>query len=191
MRKIPSIFQRDWNGNRSLVTDEVNPAALWVFQGEGVATRKFDGTAVMIRNAKLFCRFDAKNGKRPPEGFEPAEEAPDAETGHWAGWVPASSPQHKWQMAVFITHHLEDGTYEACGPHFQGNPEHLNADTFVPHGNEKLEAPRTWSELKEWFRDRDIEGVVWHHPDGRMAKIKKKDFGLARAGVADAIARTT
>jgi hypothetical protein len=24
---------------------------------------------------------------------------------------------------------------------------------------------------------KDIEGIVWHHPDGRMVKIKKKDFG--------------
>ena len=25
----------------------------------------------------------------------------------------------------------------------------------------------------------DIEGIVWHHPDGRMAKIKRRDFGLS------------
>ena len=23
-----------------------------------------------------------------------------------------------------------------------------------------------------------IEGIVWHHPDGRMAKIKARDFGI-------------
>ena len=25
---------------------------------------------------------------------------------------------------------------------------------------------------------RNIEGIVWHHPDGRMVKIKARDFGL-------------
>jgi len=34
--------------------------------------------------------------------------------------------------------------------------------------------------LREWFKGRDIEGLVFHHPDGRMAKIKKRDFGLKR-----------
>ena len=23
-----------------------------------------------------------------------------------------------------------------------------------------------------------VEGIVWHHPDGRMVKIKRKDFGF-------------
>ena len=30
--------------------------------------------------------------------------------------------------------------------------------------------------------DAIVEGIVWHHPDGRMVKIKTKDFGLKRAG---------
>lgn len=180
MKKIPSIFERDWVGNPGLVTDQCNPSALWVFNGEGVATRKFDGTAVMVRDASLYCRYDAKNGKTPWPGFEPSEEAPDPKTGHWAGWVPTSNPQHKWQIAYFTTHVLDPGTYEACGPHFQGNPEKFEQDTFVPHGKELLDAPRTFAELKEWFRGKDIEGIVWHHPDGRMAKIKKGDFGLRR-----------
>jgi hypothetical protein len=36
--------------------------------------------------------------------------------------------------------------------------------------------------LREWLLDRDIEGLVFHHPDGRMAKIKLRDFGLKRGG---------
>ena len=26
----------------------------------------------------------------------------------------------------------------------------------------------------------DIEGLVWHHPDGRMAKLKMRDMDLKR-----------
>ena len=185
MKKVPTIFERDWSGDKSRVTDQANPVCKWVFDGEGIATRKFDGTAVLVEKGVLYCRFDAKHGKTPPVDFRPAQDEADPETGHWPGWVPARDPQHKWQMVAyqFYKEHglLDgDGTYEACGPHFQGNPERYAEDVLVRHGKEILYAPRSFNELLEWFKDRDIEGIVWHHPDGRMAKIKKRDFGLAR-----------
>jgi hypothetical protein len=43
MRKIVSLFKRDYEGTR-LVHDEAVPGAEWVLAGEGTATRKFDGT---------------------------------------------------------------------------------------------------------------------------------------------------
>lgn len=187
MKKIPTIFERDWKGDKSRVTSECNNNCLWVFKGEGIATRKFDGTAVYLMDGELYCRYDAKNGKQPPANFLPAQDSPDEETGHWPGWVPANlDPQYKWQRKAFEfakEHALLEGngTYEACGPHFQGNPEKYAVDTLVRHGKEELlDAPRTFNELAEWFKDKDIEGIVWHHPDGRMAKIKKRDFGLRR-----------
>lgn len=36
--------------------------------------------------------------------------------------------------------------------------------------------PRTFEAIKERLYAEKIEGVVWHHPDGRMVKIKRKDF---------------
>ena len=32
--------------------------------------------------------------------------------------------------------------------------------------------------LKEWLEVHIIEGLVWHHPGGRMVKIKRSDFGF-------------
>lgn len=186
MKKVPTIFERDWKGDKSRVIDQVNPICKWVFDGEGVATRKFDGTAVYLMDGELYCRYDAKHGKKPPANFLPAQDAADPETGHWPGWVPAGSdPQYQWQRKSYDFakfHELLDGngTYEACGPHFQGNPEKYATDTLIRHGCEKLDAPRFFNELAEWFKDKDIEGIVWHHPDGRMAKIKKRDFGQKR-----------
>lgn len=187
MKKIPSIFERDWNGDKSRVTAVCNSEALWVFKGEGVPTRKFDGTAVRILNGELWVRYDAKNGKTPPDGFEPAMAERDEKTGHWAGWLKAGdNPQYKWQRAAFEFSKSAallsgDGTYEACGPHFQANPEGYAQDCLIRHGEEKLEnVPTTHAELSEWFKGRDIEGIVWWHPDGRMAKIKASDFGLRR-----------
>jgi hypothetical protein len=190
LKKIPSIFIRDWDGNRELVTDQKNPECLWVFSGEGVATRKWDGTCVRIKDGELWVRYDAKNGKPAPEGFEPAQDAPDPETKHWPGWVkPGNSPQYKWQRDAFerriARHEISggtlDGTYEVVGPHFQGNPEQFSEDQLVPHGvMREPDAPREFLALAEWFKGKDIEGIVWHHPDGRMAKIKVKDFGIKR-----------
>jgi uncharacterized protein DUF5565 len=188
MKKVPTIFDRDWNGDKSRVTRIGMDVARWVFDGDGVATRKFDGTAVLIKAGELYCRYDAKGGKTPPVNFVPAQSEVDSETGHWPGWVPAGTdPQYKWQRAAFEFWKGSefvngDGTYEACGPHFQGNPEHYNQDVLVRHGAVVIvDCPRSFAELSEWFKGKDIEGIVWHHPDGRMAKIKKKDFGLRRS----------
>jgi len=158
MKKIISLFQRNYEGNRQ-VRDEVVPGAEWVINGEGVATRKYDGTACMIQNGELFLRYDAKKGRTPPEGFIPAQESADEATGHFPGWIPADvdNPAHKWHIKAFESAPMDtpDGTYEICGPHFQGNPEKLPGDCLVRHGIEKLpDCPRTFDELKEWLKDK-------------------------------------
>ena len=92
MRKIPTVFERDWDGDRSRVVPRVHAGCEWVLAGEGVASQ-------MVMHA-------------------------------------------------------------AC--------------TIID------DAPRTFDALREWLAGHDIEGVVFHHPDGRMAKIKLRDFGLKR-----------
>lgn len=183
MKKIPSLFKRDFEGNRSLVLNEVNPDAAWVIAGEGVATRKFDGTCCMVRDGKLFKRYDVKKGKPTPEGFEPAQE-PDETTGHWPGWLPVGDgPDDKWHRAArdVAQEPMKDGTYELVGPKIQGNPEGYDAHLLVKHGNRRLsDCPRDFEGLRAYLAQAHIEGIVWHHPDGRMAKIKAKDFGISR-----------
>jgi hypothetical protein len=48
------------------------------------------------------------------------------------------------------------------------------ADPFLHLG----EIPRDFEGLKEYLSAKQMEGMVFHHPDGRMAKIKKRDFRL-------------
>lgn len=182
MKKIISLFQRNYDGDR-LVRDEVTPGAEWVLAGEGVATRKWDGTCCMIRDGGLYKRYDAKRGKAPPAGFEPAQE-PDPVTGHWPGWVPVGvTPEDRWHREAFARdgHGAVDGTYELVGPKIQGNPEKFSEHRLIRHGDVVLESPRTFEELRQYLSDGAIEGIVWHHPDGRMVKIKAKDFGFNRA----------
>lgn len=183
MQKIISLFQRNYDGDR-LVRDEITHGAEWVINGEGIATRKWDGTCCLIEKGQLFKRYDAKRGKEPPFGFYPAQD-PDPVTGHWPGWLKVSdnSKEDKWHREGFMNTPVEDlcleGTFELVGPSINGNKEGFEKHFLIPHGNEILErAPRTYDELKDWLDQLRLEGIVWHHPDGRMVKIKKKDFGL-------------
>lgn len=206
MKKIISLYQRNYEGDR-LVRNEVTPGADWVIAGEGVATRKWDGTNCLARDGKLYKRYDAKVSKAPPADFTPAQE-PDAITGHWPGWVPVGNgPEDRWhidarkvwlpngwhnlafnsaeQLCYFDPdfHIVPDGTYELCGPKVQGNPERFAEHVLVLHRCVVLfECPRDFDGLKAYLAEHDIEGVVWHCQDGRMVKIKAKDFGIKRGG---------
>jgi hypothetical protein len=183
MKKIISLFQRNYDGDR-LVRDEIVPGAEWVVDGEGRATRKYDGTCCLIRDARLYKRYDAKQGKTPPPDFEPAQDYDEA-TGHMPGWIPVGDgPEDRWHREAFsaepsLIH--AGGTWELCGPKVQGNQEGFDRHILIKHGCEPLDdAPRTFYALRDYLASRNIEGIVWHHPDGRMVKIKAKDFGVRR-----------
>jgi hypothetical protein len=179
MEKIISLFQRNYDGDR-LVRNEIVEGAEWVVNGEGLATRKWDGTCCRVKGGKLWKRYDVKKGRSVPTGFEAAQE-PDAITGHWPGWVPVGDgPEDKWYREAF-GEVVPDGTYELCGPKVQGNPEGFEKHILIPHGMEIIgDAPRTFDALRDYFKVHNIEGIVWWHPDGRMVKIKGKDFGVKR-----------
>ena len=179
MQKIISLYQRNYDGDR-LVRDEVVPGAEWVLVGEGVPTRKWDGTAAMVRDGKLYKRYDAKAGKTPPQGWEPAQE-PDPVTGHHPGWVPVGDgPEDKAFRETDLP--SEDGTYELIGPKVQGNPERAPEHTLLRHGAFELSGvPRDFAGIRDYLASHDMEGIVWHNSDGRMVKIKARDFGLKRA----------
>jgi len=189
VEKIISLFARNYDGDR-LVRDEIVPGAEWVVAGEGVATQKWDGTACLVRDGLFYKRYDAKRGKTPPLGFEPAQE-PDPVTGHWPGWVfVGNGPEDRWHREAWVQPDVapgqrlppEDGTYELVGPKIQGNPEGLERHRLMRHGKVGVlpDAPRDFAGLRTYLDGGGIEGIVWHHPDGRMVKIKARDFGVTR-----------
>jgi hypothetical protein len=172
-----------------------------VLNGEGVATKKWDGSGCLVRDGKLYKRYEVKKGKKAPADFEPACEV-DPNTGKQQGWRPVGDgPDDKWFREAFdafkeLCEDLEaygggaygggegrvpDGTYELCGPKVQSNREGLSKHLLIPHGQWLfLNIPLTYDALEEWLAPRDIEGIVWWHPDGRMVKLRKADFGLPR-----------
>lgn len=183
MRKIPTLFIRDPDTGLRHVRNEAHPDCKWVLDGEGVATRKYDGTCVMLdESGKWWARREVKPGKTPPPNFANVEH--DPVTGKTVGWEPVEqSAFAKWfeQALNFTSAGFEPtpvGTYELCGPKVNGNPEGFERHVLVHHDDavELPHAPRDFDGLAKWLHAHEFEGIVWHHPDGRMAKLKKRDF---------------
>jgi hypothetical protein len=182
MQKIISLFCRNYETDH-LVRNDVVPGAEWVIAGEGIATRKFDGTCCLVKDGKLYKRHDVKKGKEAPAGFIAAQE-PDQVTGHWPGWLQVGDgPEdaiHREAMGNYSGTY-RPGTYELVGPKINKNPDNFPEHCLVPHGQHQLPYdPRDYELLKQYLQHMDIEGIVWHHPDGRKVKIKKRDFGFKR-----------
>jgi hypothetical protein len=179
MKKIPTIFVRDFN-NRGQITNQWHPDCLWVRDGEGIATRKWDGTSCLWKGGKLWKRREIPIGQAFPDGFVPVDG--DEETKKHVGWMPlGDGPDDQWHREALAPGQLlTDGrTYELIGPKVNGNKDKALFHVLVPHGDEPVSGdPRTYAELSAWLATHEIEGVVWRHPDGRMAKIKRRDFGL-------------
>lgn len=189
MKKIPTIFQRNYETDH-LVRNEVTKGCEWVISGEGVATRKLDGTCCLVRDMKLYKRYELKKDMKPPDGFEPADMV-DSITGKQSGWIPVGhGPEdqyHREALCKIESNNLRDGTYELIGPKIQGNPEEVPNHLLVRHDlHLALSDPPNpyFYDIRSYLISHNIEGIVWHHPDGRMAKIKARDFGIKRIGLA-------
>lgn len=180
MKKIPTIFIRDMSKQPALVIAEWTPGCEWVRDGEGEATQKYDGTSCMVRAGKLYKRRELRQGDVAPPDFESL--GTDENTGKTVGWVPVGDgPEDKWHRGAFASGvSWVDGTYELVGPRVQGNKDGYPEHMLVSHERAARfhDAPRDFESLKRWLDEHRSEGIVWHHPDGRMAKIKRRDFGL-------------
>lgn len=187
MDKIPTIFDR---GENFKVVDQVREGCEWVFEGKGSATEKLDGTNIRltIRTGEL-VRVEKR---RNPSKLQKQKGIRD-------GWYVDADEYSKEDRWIFeATKNADvaawpDGEHpcEALGPKIQGNGLGLDTHICVPFG---LEIPtyeakeRSFDGLKELLLQLEskyspghlAEGIVFHHPDGRRAKIKRKDFAYDR-----------
>lgn len=202
MQKIPTLFQRDPE-DRAHVLPEVNPECQWVIDGEGTATRKYDGTCVQLdANGRWWARREVKPGKAMPSNYMPVTT--DPVTHKVMGWEPI-------EQSAFVKFHAEaiadaedadypegfspgrwePGTYELIGPKINGNPERYETHALIAHAKAEISLDDRDHDLRTYEAIRELvlglggqngwEGLVYHHPDGRMAKIKRRDF-KAEAG---------
>lgn len=182
MKKIPTLFVREFENHKIIrVTEQVTPGMEWVLSGDGIATIKWDGTCCMIKDGELYKRYDAKNGKTPPDGAIPCCD-PDPITGHWPHWLKCrrDDPADKYffQALDKATDHLADGTYELVGRHVRGNPYDYAADVLIPHGKDVIEVERTFDGIREFLLNHHLEGLVFWKDAEPQCKIKRSDFGF-------------
>lgn len=196
MQKIPTVFKRNPDDMKH-VTDEVNPECQWVLDGEGVATRKYDGTCVAYLEFEgshgWYGRREVKADKPLPPMF--VEVNHDEVTDKKVGWEPIiNSPFYKFWMEAYMSPEskivaedggLAVGTYELCGPKINGNPEGYESHVLIKHSdaevlnwtiNGSIDFGSLAHTVQYLGEEHGWEGLVWHHPDGRMAKLKVRDF---------------
>ena len=190
MKKMKTLFVREFENNKLIgIRHEVTEGCEWVLRGEGVATVKHDGTCTMIQNGKLYRRYDAKRGKRPPAGAIPCCE-PDAITGHHPHWIEVDLDHPKGDELIYVEgvmnsfggllENAVDGTYELCGPKINSNRENLHQHIFIRHGSMIVDCPRTFEGIKQYLKEHEIEGIVFHrlNEENDLCKIKRRDFGI-------------
>lgn len=185
MRKIPTVYRRDPN-DLAHVTDEVDSRCAWVLAGEGVPRRMFNGTCVMLdEDGTWWSRREVRAGKTAPPGFVAVERS--RRTGRTVGWEPIGlAPIHRFHAQAVASHEglLLPGTYELCGPKI-GNKKTPTIENAAPghflvrHADADPATGFDADDPKDLVRRVGLygwEGIVWHHPDGRLAKLKVRDL---------------
>lgn len=184
MPKLHSPFVRkNINGNY-IVTPEIDPDYRWVFEDESVICQeKLDGTNVSIviedgRVTKVFNRTNEMDMLSKNPVMEAVRNAYEKDYCNFT-----------------------DGQYfgEAVGDRIQGNPYKLKDAIWLPFNTYFVKHltyrtwgkyPKTYEVISEWLKDGlfplfasskgdkagFVEGVVFHHPDGRMAKLRRDMF---------------
>lgn len=188
MKKIKTIFERDWEGNKKVVPIPSAGVSLEVLALDRTvrATEKLDGTNIRVTvRSNTVVRVEKR---RNPDKIQKHKGI----TEPWYIDAPESA-EDKWIMdAVRNTDFsaIPDGEWsgEAIGKNIQGNPLNLdkNVVVFFSLGQAPVfeNVPTTYDELKVWLpaqkskfgNDCGIEGIVWHCANGDMYKIKVKDF---------------
>lgn len=183
MKKIKTIFERDWNGNGGVLDTPVIPLESLK---EAIATEKIDGTNVRItvRNHTL-VRLEKR---RNPSKIEKARGIEEP----WYMDADEYAPNDKFMWEAARSTNLADvpdgeWSAEAVGESIQGNPLNLKGHELALFSLGRVpnfqNVPLEYNAMKEWIKNQDsqygtgkIEGIVWHFPNGDMYKIKAKDF---------------
>lgn len=184
MKKIPTLFERIYENHKIVgITPKITEGMEWVLSGEGTATLKIDGSCCCIINNKFYKRYDAKKGKPIPKGAIKCQDEADTITGHLPCWIEVDfeSPADKWFVKAYEntpSELIKNGTYEAIGEHFQGNPYDLCGDILERHGTKVIDVERTFEGIKKYLSENYIEGIVFWKDGEPKCKIKRSDFGL-------------
>lgn len=195
MKKMKTLFKKDIN-DLGRVTKEFDEENKWVLDNS-IPYRKLDGTSCAVINGELYKRYDAKIDKGTkkyrreiPEGAISCQE-PDYITGHHPHWVKCkrddNSNKYHFEAFDHPSFISQEGTYELVGKKINKNPERFVGHKLIPHNHFgsalfcfDISRASDYDYVKEYLKDKDIEGIVFHGENGKKCKIRKKDFGMKR-----------
>jgi len=176
------LFEREIHDGIKFMYPRASSGCEWVQAGEGLASIKYDGRPIMFAEGKALRRLVLSMVGGPPVvplGWVPATAA-DSTLGLWPGWIPIDHDDPHFELVSYSEPRVRCGTFELIGPSVLGNPHRVSNHRFIRHGSEIVPAaPTSFDGLQDWLsQERLVEGLVWAHPDGTTAKIRRKDFGL-------------
>lgn len=191
MLKLHSPFVRVTKEHRFVVTPEIAEGYEWVFSDDSViAVEKLNGTnvSIVVENCEVTSIWNRTERIFPfhkHKTFIMKGLLESFDRGYVDGFA--------------------DGQYfgELIGPRVNGNPYNLEEHLWVPfstYARNHLaykswgKYPKTFEAISEWFKgnlfslfmlkrgvkkddpNHFVEGVVFTHPDGRMAKLRRDMF---------------
>jgi len=187
--KIESPFVRKEINGEYIATPEITPGYEWVFNDEKVrAIEKLHGTnvSIIIEEGQIKSIWNR------------TERIPFFNKGkiHIVRGILESFERGYMDL-------LKDGQHfgELIGPKVNGNPYNLEKNVWIPFKTYSWEHlfykswgkyPKTYEAISEWFKTlmplysykvhgkeygkHFVEGVVFTHEDGRMAKLRRNMF---------------
>jgi hypothetical protein len=187
MPKLESPFIRKEINGLYVVTPEINPGYEWVFEDESVmAIEKLHGT-----NVSIYIQDGVITG-----AWNRTERIPFFNKGKKYITEGLLNSFERGYMEF-----LPDGQHfgELIGPKVNGNPYNLDCHLWIPFesfGQKHLrykswgKYPKDFETISNWFKelmplyalmkgDKNgfVEGIVFTHPDGRMAKLRRDMYG--------------
>ena len=187
MPKLESPFIRKEINGAYVVTPEINPGYEWVFTDPSVvAVEKLHGS-----NVSILIQDGIITG-----AWNRTERIPFFNKGKAFIIQGLLNSYEKGYMEF-----LADGQHfgELIGPKVNGNPYKLTEHLWIPFGGFAQNHlvykswgryPKTFDAISEWFKEllplynlmhghgkeSFVEGVVFTHPDGRLAKLRRDQF---------------
>ena len=185
MPKLESPFIRLQIKNKYVVTPKIDPDYTWVFEDDSVrAIEKLDGTnvSIVVQGGRITSVWNREN----PVDILSISPVMDALRN-----------SYEKGLCRFI-----DGQYfgEAIGEKINGNPHEIKGNVWLPLNwmwdNLSYKTwgqyPKDFDSISSWFKagllslygmrehhgdkTKYCEGVVFTHPDGRMAKLRRDMF---------------
>jgi hypothetical protein len=195
MPKLESPFVRKMVNGDYVVIDEVQEGYEWVFEDDEVmAVEKLDGTnvSVKVKDGKILEAWNR-------EHYVPFYSQNNGHHYIIKGILNSIAKGYTDKL-------VEGQYFgELVGPKINGNPYNLDRHLWIPfrtYSHRKLtyhswgKYPKTFEAISKWFKngpfsifyakrhglsysDPEVifaEGIVFTHPDGRMAKLRRDMF---------------